>query len=113
MPKLPINQLVPQMVLAQDVHNRSGRLLAVKDLVLTKQHLVIFKTWGITDVEVVDDEAVATEQPVEAVEQLNEEQILAIMESIKPRFCLVDLRHPVIQGLLRLAAIRKAATNGQ
>lgn len=51
---LPLTQLAPGMVLAKDVLDMSGRLLLGRAVSITDKHLKIFKTWGVTEVAVLD-----------------------------------------------------------
>ena len=110
MPTLTIDQLKPFMVLATEVRNRSGRLLAPRGMVLSEKHFVVFKTWGIRDVEIVAlDEATAAE---------TNHEISAIQEAADPKafnearkkleaiFIVEELEHPFIQRLIELA-VRK------
>lgn len=105
---ISIEQLKPAMVLAADVHSRTGRLLATRNTALTAQHLIAFRTWGILEVETVNDKSDNNdaESNISAPDQ---QQIDRAVTSLLPRFRLNDLSHPLIAELLRLAATKKAA----
>jgi len=103
---ISIEQLKPTMVLAADVHSRTGRLLAAAGIQVTDQHLLAFRTWGVLEVEIVtdnDDENAADNSAAP-----DEERIEAAIISLLPHFRLNDVAHPLIAELLRLAAARKA-----
>ena len=107
MANLSIDQLKPLMVLAKDVHDRTGRLLAVNRTALTEHHMLVFRTWGIGMVDVLDEGEESVEQHPKSVTDVTTTSIESVIESLKPRFCLVDLEHPLMQELLRLAAHKK------
>lgn len=104
MPVIPVNRLQPMMILAENVCNRSGRMLATKGMVLTDQHLRAFKTWGIQEVAIFDDSRSGQKAdqgdpaPEKKPGQSKSE------EALKPLFRLNDLEHPLIRQLLSLAA---------
>ena len=104
MPTLPLSRLQPQMTLAADVHDRNGRLLARKGMVLSNKHFLVFKTWGIKEVEVIDATQPAVTDPADVTAQIDPEQLHKAIEDLRPRFRLNDGEHPLIQELLRLAA---------
>ncbi|MBN1959213.1 MAG: hypothetical protein JXQ81_03600 [Desulfuromonadales bacterium] len=110
MPTLSIDQLKPFMVLAAEVRNRSGRLLAPRGMVLSEKHFVVFKTWGIKDVEIVaQDEPVTAEmhQETSAIsETTDQETFNKTREKIEMIFLPEELEHPFIQRLVELA-VRK------
>jgi len=103
---MSIEQLKPSMVLAADVHSRTGRLLAAAGVEMTPQHLLAFRTWGVLEAGIVtandDEDAAGT---CAAPDQA---RIEAALISLLPHFRLNDVTHPLIAELLRLAAVRKA-----
>ncbi|MBF0625474.1 MAG: hypothetical protein HQL82_11790 [Magnetococcales bacterium] len=52
MPNLPIAQISPGMIVDSDVRDLSGRLLLGKGQEVTAKHLLIFKTWGVAEIDV-------------------------------------------------------------
>lgn len=111
MPTLTIDQLKPLMVLATEVRNRSGRLLAPRGMVLSEKHFVVFKTWGIREVEIVaQDEAVAveTQQKTSAIPEITDlETSNKAREKIETIFLPEELEHPFIRQLVELAVTRQ------
>ncbi|ACL72926.1 hypothetical protein [Thioalkalivibrio sulfidiphilus] len=50
--KLRTIYLVPGQVLAEDIHDRTGRLLMPAGLPLKERHLRVLMTWGVTEVTI-------------------------------------------------------------
>lgn len=105
MGKILIDCLEPGMVLAGDVHDRTGRLLLGAGVELTPKHLVIFRTWGVdaADIEGVDDGATVSPLPPE----ITPERLREAEESLVPLFEASNPEHPAVRELLRLAAMRR------
>ncbi len=106
---ISIEQLQTGMALATDVQSRSGRLLAAAGTVVTKQHLIAFRTWGILEAEIVAGDDI--NEVLDAPAPPDQEQIDRAITSLLPHFRLNDVTHPLIAELLRLTAIRKATTH--
>jgi hypothetical protein len=105
MGKITIENIETGMVLADDVHDRSGRLLLGAGAELTQKHLVIFRTWGVSEADIVglgsDETADQLPADVDPHELADAEKALA------PLFRHTDRQHPAIIELMRLAALRK------
>ena len=106
MGKVAIENIETGMVLASDVHDRSGRMLLGAGAELTQKHLVIFRTWGVVEADIAgqgSEEAVDQAQPadVDPLELAAVEQELALL------FRHANRAHPAIVELMRLAALRK------
>lgn len=110
MPLLPINKLQPLMILSADLHDRSGRLLAVKGTALTEKHFLVFKTWGIKEVGIIDDQSSVAEDMNSTKEMTD--QIDTAIEELKPLFCHTNIEHPFISELLHIVAQKKVMKNG-
>lgn len=106
MGKLVIDQLEAGMVVGADVHDRNGRFLLGAGTELTPKHLMVFRTWGIAEVDVVgvDEGDTASCLPPEMTQELLDEA----EKSLAPLFRLANMDHPVMGQLFRLAALRKA-----
>lgn len=94
------------MILAGNVNDRTGRLLLGGGITLTQKHLVVFRTWGIeeVDIEGVGEEGIAMKLPPD----VTPDELTAAEEFLKLRhFKHAGLGHPAIRELLRLAALRK------
>ncbi|MHB8058890.1 MAG: hypothetical protein ACYDHC_13470 [Desulfuromonadaceae bacterium] len=104
MGKVAIENIETGMVLAGDVHDRTGRMLLGAGAELTQKHLVIFRTWGVLEADIVgqgDDDASQIPADVNPFELAAAEQELAHL------FQHADRTHPAIIELMRLAALRK------
>ncbi len=105
MGKVAIESIEAGMVLAGDVRDRSGRMLLGAGAELTPKHLVIFRTWGVLEVDIAGqggDEA-ADQIPAD-VDPL---ELAAAEKSLAPLFSHSNREHPAIAELMRLAALRK------
>ena len=102
-----IDNLEVGMTLANDVHDRAGRLLLGAGVELSQKHLVVLRTWGVMEVDIVggEDDNQGSHLPAE----ITQEQLDSAMAALAPLFCNSDLHHPVMRELLRLAALRKAS----
>ncbi|WP_196800590.1 hypothetical protein [Thioalkalivibrio sp. ALJ16] len=102
--------------LAGAVHDRSGRLLIPAGMVLQDKQIRVLLSWGISTVEVVDDEQDAANDTSDISEEIGpqgdpdagptpamEEQADLVLEE-RFRHCDVN-RHPM-DGLYRLARQR-------
>jgi hypothetical protein len=105
MGKVAIENIETGMVLAGDVHDRSGRMLLGAGAELTQKHLVIFRTWGVLEADIEghgsDNSADAIPADVDPLELAAAEQALA------PLFRHTNINHPAIIELIKLAALRK------
>ncbi|MEE4253731.1 MAG: hypothetical protein V2I50_06785 [Desulfuromusa sp.] len=109
MPLLPTEKLQPLMVLSADLHDRTGRLLAAKGTVLTPKHFLVFKTWGIKEADVIDEQSKVSEENADSEETTA--LVEATIEELKPLFCHTNLKHPFIIELLHLVAQKKVMKN--
>lgn len=100
-----IDNLEIGMVLAGDVMDRNGRMLMGAGAELTQKHIVIFRTWGIFEVDIagIDYEEEASPLPAE----VDPAAVAAAEDSLLPLFHHSGTEHPAIRELLRIAAIRK------
>ncbi|HEX2769082.1 MAG TPA: hypothetical protein VHN12_07330 [Geobacteraceae bacterium] len=106
MGKIPTDNLIPGMILASDVRDRSGRLLLTGGTALNDRHLYILRTWGIIEAEVAGAEEYP-ESP-ELANAIAPEVWSAIEDEITPLFRHADLAHPAMKELLRMRIMKKA-----
>jgi putative nucleotidyltransferase with HDIG domain len=104
-----IQHLQPHMVLAADVQNRHGRLIAQKGTILTAKMIRVFKIWGVVEVDVRGNEDFREE----AVPQVPDEPPVPeeSMATVEKRFIHTDRGHPAIQVLMEVAR-RRNGGNG-
>ena len=105
---LPAGDLRPGLTTAADVRDQLGQLLGPTGTVLTERHLRILHMCGIESVTVAGDDDPAAE----AIGQIDPALLQAALESLRQRFRLCDLTHPVMRELHALAAARLAMARG-
>jgi len=104
---IALDNLTTGMVLAADVHDRSGRLLLGEGTELTQKHLGIFRTWGITEASIVGIDESEGQSALPA--DVSPEDLARAEKSLEPIFRLAGTDHPVMKEILQLAALRKVA----
>lgn len=102
---IPLDALEIGMALASDVRDRNGRLLLGAGAELIEKHLMIFRTWGVVEVDVVGVEDL--DGDAKPPPDVTLEAIAEARKSLDVLFMHAGLEHPFVQELLRLAAIRK------
>lgn len=103
---LSVAELMPDMVLAEEVRNPQGRSIFAKDKVLTSKDIRILKMWGIVEVDV---EGISREDMDEKGDVCLDPEIIREAENILlPRFRHADLKNPVIKELMRLSSLAEA-----
>jgi len=105
--KITIDNLETGMVLASDVHDRSGRMLLGAGAELTQKHLVIFRTWGVLEADIVGQGDSETSDQVPA--DIDPQELAAAEQTLAPLFSHTNRSHPAIIELIRLAALRKVS----
>lgn len=102
---IPLDALEIGMVLASDVQDRNGRLLLGAGAELTGKHLLIFRTWGVVEVDIAGADGLGSDAMIPADVSL--EALAEARKSLVELFMHAGLEYPFVQELLRLAAIRK------
>lgn len=100
-----IEQIETGMVLASDVHDRSGRMLLGGGAELTQKHLVIFRTWGVLEADIVGQGSDDAADQIPA--DVDPEELVAAEQALAPLFRHTNRSHPAIVELMRLAALKK------
>jgi hypothetical protein len=95
------------MTLANDIHDRAGRLLLGAGVELNQKHLTIFRTWGVMEVDIVGSED--SDQSIHLPPEVTHEQLEAALTALEPLFRNSNREHPIMRELLHLAAARKAS----
>jgi len=104
MSMVALENLEPGMVLATDVFDKSGRLLLGEGVELVAKHLIIFRTWGVVEADIVGAGGADTSDFPDAV---TGEKLDQAKNRLLPLYCHTDLEHPAISELLRLAVMRE------
>ncbi len=102
---LALDKLEAGMVLAKNVQDRNGRVLLGAGAELTQKHLTIFRTWGVSAVDVTGSDEVSNELSLPT--EIDAATLDAAEKSLLPHFSHCGIEHPAIRELLRLVAIRK------
>jgi len=104
---LNLEDVQPGMVLAGDVTDDRGRLLLRRGNALTEKHLRIFKTWGVTQIDI---EGVEREEiEALALAQLDPVRLEEAQTVAKELFRHAEPTHPAVAELLRLCTLRLAS----
>lgn len=100
-----IDNIESGMVLASDVHDRSGRMLLGAGAELTQKHLTIFRTWGVLEADIAGQGSDNAADPIPA--DVDPLELAAVEQELAPLFMHTNRVHPAIVELMRLAALRK------
>jgi hypothetical protein len=93
-----IKQILPGMVLNAAVHDKSGRLLLGKGVSITNKHLMVFMTWGVSEVDA--DLPVTTSVSEEANEGEKSDEA-PVPPKVGLLFSHVDRGHPLMEELFQ------------
>jgi hypothetical protein len=109
-----INSLREGMTLAQDVKDMNGRLLLRQGVSLLERHITLFKSWGVTEVELLDgssggaESAVTGDSKQDSQEQLRLAAKAKAEEQLHKIFSANNLSDPMISEFFTLCVARKA-----
>ena len=106
---LNINDLKAGMVLAQSAKNRHGAVILGEGKVLTEKYINLFKTWGITGVDIKDiDSDQLVKEEMEALSNDIVESIERELDELFPPF----EANPVMEEIYKIVkkiSLRQAA----
>lgn len=97
--------LTPGMLLENDVHDRSGRMLLGAGVELTAKHIHILRTWGVVEASIKGVEE--DDNPCALNGGIDPEAWAAAEAEAKHLFRYNDPEHPAIRELMRIRALRK------
>ena len=96
---VPTDRIKSGQILAEEVRDINGRLLLSKGHTIEANHIRIFKIWGISEVNLVGaDRHDDTSDPL-----MDPAMIEQTKKSIETLYCHVDLEHPAIKEIFRIA----------
>ena len=98
MGNVAVNELMQDMILADDIKDMNNRFLLPKDKKLKPNHIKILKIWGITEVN-IKGKGSADLADVDIDPELAEK----IYEDTKGIFNNTDLSHPAMAEIFRLS----------
>jgi hypothetical protein len=90
-----VPEVKPGSVLAAPAVGPGGRQLAPVGSVLTAQHIIVLRAWGIAKVEIADDQEAADKQAR-----------LAAQRIVAARFRGQPTDHPAVRALFAAAVVR-------
>ena len=99
-------ELQPGMVVARDVKNIDGMLLAPLGCELSERQIGILQAWGVSEVEVEANEEQAKAH--DPLAQLPPEVAAKIMADLRARFWKPDEFGPVPAAIFQLMLLREA-----
>jgi len=94
------------MVVARDIKNIDGMLLAPSGCELTERQINILQAWGVTEVEVEADAKLA--QAHDPLAQLPPEVLARLTADLRARFWKPDEFGPVPAEIFKLMLLRQA-----
>lgn len=100
-----MDNLTSGMILAADVHDRSGRLLLGAGSELNQKHLVIFRTWGVSEADITGADESDGLSPLPS--DVSPEELAQAEQALEPIFRLAGTEHPAMKEIFQLAALRK------
>ena len=105
MTHIPIVDVVPGLVVDQDVKDRNGRLIIAQGVKLEEKHVRILKTWGVDKIAVQS----ADEKANNRVTDKSSPAYIEAVKMVRRRFRFNSAGHPLI-GLLKELAVQKKLT---
>lgn len=94
-----INDLIPGMILREEVRDVNGRLLLKKNKKIQSSHIRIFKIWGVTEVNIQGNDRGKNV----SADSASPEQFEKIKENTESLFRHADLEHPAIKEIFRIS----------
>lgn len=102
MPIIRVNDLKSGMTLAADVRNFDDRVLLFQGTELTKKHIAIFKSWGVTEAHTMEDlELLPSDQ------EIDPQDLAEAQGKAAELFCRTNQEHPAVKEMLHLCALNK------
>ncbi|NQZ58037.1 MAG: hypothetical protein HRT88_11315 [Lentisphaeraceae bacterium] len=95
---ISIDNVIPGMVLAEKVITSKNMMLLPEGRTLNENHLVTFKTWGITSVNIIG------ENDTEEAAAMSPEELKALSEEVTALFKHNKLTGRFTKSLLTLAS---------
>jgi hypothetical protein len=104
--RVKAEELSPGMVVAREVKNIDGMLLAPAGCELSERQIGILQAWGIAEVEVEANEEQARSR--DPLAQLPPENLAQITAGLRARFWKPDDFGPVPAEIFKLMLVRQA-----
>ena len=106
---IKLKDILPGMVLAKDVKDRTGRVLLIAGNRLSENHTKIFQAWGITEVctEPTDSQKGSEKKTVDIESPAYKEA----EKELRDLYRYTDMNNPVVSELFQLSLERKMKKN--
>ena len=105
--RIAVSEVKAGSILAAPAVGPGGRQLALVGSVLTVQHLIVLKAWGIASVEITVDNTSAPDSKAAADKAAR----LAAQRIVAARFRGQPTDHPAIRALFAAAVVRQLQMN--
>lgn len=92
-----LKDITPGMVLANAATDRNNRVLLAEGATLTEKHIKVFKTWGVTHVQIEGESNIA---PLEEIIAAHPEFVAEADTQARHTFCHADINHPFFVALI-------------
>lgn len=108
---IKVDKLKVGMELVSDVNDLTGRTLLKTGAKITKKHLTIFKSWGITEADV---EGFKNEDIDDHIgKELSPESLAKAKAEVSALFSNSNLSHPAIKELFNLCMLKKSKSGNK
>lgn len=105
MKRIPIHDLEPDVELAEDARDASGRKLVSMGTRITHRHIRAFKIWDVKEVAIVSDDENCTPKS-DPLSRMTPELWALARSRTETRFRMVDLSSPVMRTLFDLGLLQ-------
>ena len=102
---IKLNDILPGMILAKEVKDRTGRVLLIAGNRLSENHIKIFRAWGIT--EVCTESEASQKGPEKKTVDTQSPVYKKAEKELQELFRYTDMRNPVVKELFQLSLERK------
>lgn len=110
MPIVKTHDLKPGVILAKGIQNHSGRKLLPEGTLITEQHILSLKAWGITEADVHLNDVWGDFTP--GAEKIDPKKQAQAEKQVGALFCLSNQDHPAVAELMRLASLNQLKKMG-
>jgi len=102
---IKLKDILPGMILAKDVKDRSGRILLIAGNRLSENHAKIFRSWGIT--EICTESEVSSIVPERKIIDTESDEYKKAEKELRGLFRYTDMKNPVVKEMFQLSLERK------
>jgi hypothetical protein len=110
MASINLDEIQPGMTLADDVKDKSGRILLSAGQTVTDNHLRIFKMWGIIEADVKEHDRDNGGKPAIETDPVLQREVQNQTDEL---FRHADTEHPAVKELYQLCLARNVRRSGE